>query len=263
MPVFFQRQLGYSAARAGIAPDVVIWPETSLPFFLGEDPARLQMVADAAGNKTEVIAGALRRTSRSGFNSLVHLDEKGGVLSVFDKHHLVPFGEYLPFEDFLSGFGLSGLADLIGGFDEGKGPRVLTSLKLPPFAPLICYEAIFPSYARVQSIRPDWLVHITNDAWFGSFSGPYQHLAQAQMRAIEQGLPLARSANTGISAMIDPAGRIVAQIDLNEADFLDVALPAPLRQTVYAKLGDFPFFSVAVILFLLCVLRVPPIDEKA
>lgn len=262
MPIFFQRQLGYSAARTGVVPDVVIWPETSLPFFLGEDADRLQMVADAAGPDTDVIAGGLRRNDRTGFNSLVHLDGKGGVLSVFDKHHLVPFGEYLPFAEVLSQIGLRGLADTIGGFSEGKGPRVLNSLNLPPYVPLICYEAIFPSYARSGLIRPDWLVHITNDAWFGSFSGPYQHLVQAQMRAIEQGLPVARAANTGISAMIDPVGKIVASLAINEANYLDVALPAPKERTLYSKLGDFPFFATVFLLLLMCLIKVRPNEIK-
>ena len=258
MPVFFQRQLGYSSARSGVPVDVVIWPETSLPFFLGEDGPRLQSVADAAGKSAEVIAGGLRRDERSVFNSLVHLDQNGGVLSLYDKHHLVPFGEYVPFGDVLERFGLRGIADMVGGFAEGSGPRVLNSLNLPPYLPMICYEAIFPSYANARSIRPDWIIHLTNDAWFGSFSGPYQHLVQARMRAIEQGLPVARTANTGVSAMIDPLGQVAASIPLNEANFLDVALPAPLSPTLYSRLGDIPFLGFVVFLGLVCLLRVTP-----
>ena len=130
-------------------------------------------------------------------------------MAVYDKHHLVPFGEYIPLAPALARLGLPALATLTRtGFSAGAGPRLVAAPGLPPFLPLICYEAIFPHGLRAPGGRPEWLVQVTNDAWFGRLSGPYQHLAQARVRAIEQGLPLARAANTGISAMIDPRGRV-------------------------------------------------------
>lgn len=254
---FFQRQLGYTGANTLPPPHVIIWPESSMPFFLGEDAEALQMVADAAGDNAEVIAGVLRREDGRAFNSLIHLDQRGGTVSVFDKHHLVPFGEYLPFHNLLSKIGLRMLTDVFdGGFSAGDGPRVIDSVALPAYQPLICYEAIFPRYSADTGTRPDWLVHITNDAWFGSFSGPFQHLAQTQMRAIEQGLPLARAANTGVTAMIDPYGQVIASLGLGRSNFVDVALPAPLPSTIYAKTGE--FFWLAVVLGLTLLLLLPP-----
>ena len=251
VPIFFNRALQYTGAYAERRPDMVIWPETALPFFLGRDPEALQRVADAAGPKTELVAGIRRFDDNGGYNSLVHLGERGGVRSVYDKHHLVPFGEYLPFQRVFSAVGLRAIADNIGGFSAGEGTRVLKSDRVPDFLPMICYEAIFPYHARAQS-RPDWLIHVTNDAWFGTFSGPYQHLVQAQMRSIEQGLPMARAANTGISAMIDPYGQIVAAIPLGRADYIDVALPKPLSKTIYAKTGEWPWLILVFGILALC-----------
>ncbi len=125
----------------------------------------------------------------------------------------------------------------------------------PPFLPLICYEAIFPQHASVEGERADWIVQITNDAWFGKFSGPYQHLAQARVRAIEQGLPLARSANTGVSAMVDPFGRVIESIPLGQMGVIDAALPAPLPETLYSRSGDWP---IAGILLLLMIFQLLP-----
>ncbi|MCK4860336.1 MAG: apolipoprotein N-acyltransferase, partial [Rhodobacteraceae bacterium] len=129
----------------------------------------------------------------------------------------------------------------------------------PPFLLLICYEAIFPQHASVDGARADWIVQVTNDAWFGKFSGPYQHLAQARVRAIEQGLPLARSANTGVSAMVDPFGRVIEAIPLGEMGVIDVSLPAPLPETFYSRSGDWP---IAGILLLLTLLQLLPVKRR-
>ena len=158
----------------------------------------------------------------------------------------MPFGEYIPFGDVAARFGLHGFAAQAGqGFSSGPGPELIDLGPLGTALPLICYEAVFPQHAR-NGTRPDMLIQITNDAWFGERSGPYQHLAQARMRAIEQGLPMIRAANTGISAIIDPYGRMVASIGLGEAGYADAALPAPLSPTLYASTGDWP---AAVLLF--------------
>ena len=189
-----------------------------------------------------------RRDARGVYNTLFAIDSGAGIAAAYDKVRLAPFGEYMPFNDFFSRFGISGLADVIGGgMQKGTetGPIALNGL--PPFLPLICYEAIFPQAASTQP-RPAWLLQITNDAWFGTFSGPYQHLAQARLRAIEQGLPLARAANTGVSAMIDARGHIRARTNLGEVAALDVRLPGALPPTLYSRTGDWP---VALVLSLL------------
>ncbi|MCP5085467.1 MAG: apolipoprotein N-acyltransferase [Rhodobacteraceae bacterium] len=239
VPVFFNRLLDQTKSPASHPIDVVVWPETSVPFLLGDNTVALQTIADAAGPKTQVLAGIRRREDARIYNSLVHLDEAGGILSVYDKHHLVPFGEYIPFAGVLSRFGLRGLAaEDGGGFSAGRGVRIITSESLPAFIPLICYEAIFPGLVQTSDGRPGWLLHITNDAWFGAAAGPFQHLIQVRARAIEQGLPVARSANTGVSAMVDPFGNVVERIALNQSGFLDVELPAALPPTLYSRWGE-------------------------
>ena len=181
------------------------------------------------------------------------LNQSGEVASQYDKHHLVPFGEFLPFPNLFERLGLQALAANAGRFSSGPGPQQIDIDGIPPFQPLICYEAIFPAEMLRGANRPSWLLHITNDAWFGKFSGPYQHLDQARMRAIEQGLPLARSANTGVSAMIDPFGRVVSALPLNQSGHIDVKLPAPLKPTNYSRFGDIPVLTGSALLILFLV----------
>lgn len=252
---FFQRHLDLSAN--GGSPDIVIWPEAAVPFLPDERPDLLQDISTAT-NGAEVILGARRRDeSGNWFNGLVLLDDDGVLIDNYDKHHLVPFGEYVPMQSVLSKTGLSELTGT--GWTAGEGPRVISQGDTPPFLPLICYEAIFPQYASVSGERPDWIVQITNDAWFGKFSGPYQHLVQARFRAIEQGLPLARSANTGVSAMVDPYGRVIGAISLGQMGVIDVALPAALPETPYARSGDWP---VAGVLLLLTLFQLLPYKRR-
>ena len=213
IPVFWQRKLDLTAAppgNDGARPALVVWPEVTLPYTLGARPDLTAQVAQA-GQGSPVIVGAQRFEGTRLLNSLMVVDRDGRVAAIYDKHHLVPFGEYVPGGQLAAWAGLDGLATTgLGGFSAGPGPRLLDlrDIGLGQVLPLICYEAIFPRHARFDGARPDWIVQITNDAWFGRFAGPQQHLAQARMRAIEQGLPLLRAANTGISAVIDPAGRI-------------------------------------------------------
>ena len=252
---FFQRHLDLSANDG--APDMVIWPEAAVP-FLPEDRADLLQDISFATNGAEVILGARRRDeSGNWYNRLVLLNSDGVLIDNYDKHHLVPFGEYVPLQSILSKIGLSALTGR--GWTAGEGPRVISSGDTPPFLPLICYEAIFPQHASVDGARADWIVQVTNDAWFGKFSGPYQHLAQARVRAIEQGLPLARSANTGVSAMVDPFGRVIEGIPLGEMGVIDVSLPAPLPETLYSRSGDWP---IAGILLLLTLLQLLPAKRR-
>jgi apolipoprotein N-acyltransferase len=246
----FHRRL-LDATRAPGAPDVVIWPETAVDFVLGRAPDLQAEVAAAPGPEGWLILG-IRRAEPTGegwrwFNSLAVLRPDGSAAAVYDKHHLVPFGEYIPFAAAVARLGLPGLDALAGaGFSDGPGPRVVAASGVPAFLPLICYEAIFPHGLRAPGGRPEWLVQVTNDAWFGEVAGPYQHLAQARLRAIEQGLPLARAANTGVSAMIDPRGRIVGEIGLGAEGYVDAALPAALPPTPYARFGDWPALAVVL-----------------
>ncbi|WP_116086767.1 apolipoprotein N-acyltransferase [Tropicimonas sp. IMCC34011] len=251
---FFQRSLELTAAAPpGPAPDLVLWPETSIPWLLEEAGAALQMIAEASGGRP-VALGVQRIEGAAYYNSLVVLDGQGGVTDLYDKHHLVPFGEYMPMASLAARVGLFGLAaGETGGYAFGPGPRLIDIPGAGRALPLICYEAIFPNDVAAAPSRPDWLMQVTNDAWFGQISGPYQHLAQARLRAVEQGLPLARAANTGVSAMIDPFGRVTGALGLGEAGFLDAALPAPLPPTPYARMGDWPV-RIALILSLTMLL---------
>jgi apolipoprotein N-acyltransferase len=165
------------------------------------------------------------------------VDSAGQVLDSYDKIHLVPFGEYLPFQEFLESLGIMQMTGVRGGFTEGTGPRLLDVPGAPSVRPLICYEIIFPDEIAGDGPRPGWLLNVTNDAWFGTSAGPYQHFHQAQIRAVEQGLPVVRAANTGISAVIDPWGRVLAEIGLGERGLIDAGMPKVGPRTTYVSLG--------------------------
>src|SRR4029079_3210505 len=172
------------------------------------------------------------------FNSVEVLGDDGAILSAYDKVDLVPFGEFLPFQDFLESLGLSQLTELPGGFSAGTRRRTLNLAAAPPVGPLICYEIIFPGAAVEADNRPGWLLNLTNDAWFGDTPGPRQHLAEARLRAVEEGLPLVGAANSGISAIVDANGRIVKSLSLGRSGIIDGALPASLPPPPYARWGD-------------------------
>ncbi|WP_319824496.1 apolipoprotein N-acyltransferase [Thalassovita sp.] len=250
IPVFFRRQVDFTAAGE-VRPDLVVWPETALPVLLDDAERGFQIIAEAAQG-VPVVLGIERLEDGALYNSAVRLRPDGAPGQVYDKHHLVPFGEYIPLGGWLSGLGLQGLAAKDGnGFAAGPGPALMDlGGGIGKALLLICYEAVFPGDVGGTPERPALLLQLTNDAWFGTFSGPYQHLAQARLRAIEQGLPLARAANTGVSAMIDPWGRITAQIPLGQAGWVDAALSAPLRPTLYARTGDLPVALLAVAMLL-------------
>jgi len=243
IPLFYQRQLTLSA-RIG-RPDVVIWPEAAIAYLPDEQPFVRTQITTAA--QAPVILGARRRDESGFYNALFLLNKDSSIADVYDKYHLVPFGEYMPLQGLAKKLGLRGLAAQMGeGNTAGSGPALLEAEGVPPFLPLICYEAIFPQ--GVSGPRPAWLVQITNDAWFGEASGPYQHLAQARVRAIEQGLPLARAANTGISAMVDPLGRITASLPLGVDGYIDAPLAKPLPPTLLARWGQWPIIGFIVLL---------------
>jgi apolipoprotein N-acyltransferase len=238
--LFLDRQLDFTAALP--RPDLVIWPETAVPYLLERTPELGPLVAKAAGGAT-VVLGIQRSDGLRGWNSLAVFAPDGRVAAVYDKHHLVPFGEYIPLGDLASEwFGITAFAARDGNaYSAGPGPSLIDlGAGLGRVLPLICYEAVFPQDLRGLPARPDWLLQATNDAWFGTLTGPYQHLAQARLRAIEQGLPLLRAANTGVSAVIDARGRLRAELSLGQAGYIDSALPGVMPAPPYARLGEAP-----------------------
>ena len=238
IPMFFQRQM--AATEAEPQPDLVLWSETALPMMLDNADEAFSIMSEAAGD-VPLVVGLQREEGGRYYNSAAVLGPGGAVQDVYDKHHLVPFGEYMPAAWLFRHINVSGLAARAeGGYSAGPGPRLLDLGALGQALPLICYEAVFPQDVNGAPARPDVLVNLTNDAWFGTWSGPYQHLAQARMRAIEQGLPMLRAANTGISAVIDPGGRVLAELPLGEAGHIDHALPLPAERTFYSHTGDLP-----------------------
>jgi apolipoprotein N-acyltransferase len=228
-------------AAFGTSASYVIWPETAAPFFLGLDAVARSRIAAVTPPGGMVITGAPRATPsdkrpRRIWNSIAALDHQGVILETYDKFHLVPFGEYVPMRSVLP------LEKITQGgldFSAGPGPRTLHLPGLPPFSPLICYEVIFPGNVTDAEDPPQWILNVTNDGWFGLSSGPYQHFASARLRAVEEGLPLVRAANTGISAVVDPYGRVVASLGLGRTGVIDSPLPQALSGgTIYSRFGD-------------------------
>jgi apolipoprotein N-acyltransferase len=242
--------------------NILIWPESAFPFFLTREADAMAQIADLLPKGTVLITGAVRapnlppgvRITRA-YNSIYVIDHDGSVLSVYDKLHLVPFGEYLPYQNWMEKLGFVQLTKVQGGFIPGTRRRTLEIPNAPRVLPLICYEAIFPGNIVSRDDRPGWIVNLTNDGWFGISTGPYQHLQQTRMRAIEQGLPVVRAANTGISAVIDPLGRIVARLGLGLEGVLDSGLPSAIPPTVYARVGDIPAAIMVSVAFIFVIRR--------
>jgi apolipoprotein N-acyltransferase len=235
----FERQLAMTAVQP--VADLTIWPETAVPYLLDRDPQVGEMISQAAQGKT-VIVGMQRVDGAQGWNTLAVI-EGGVVTQSYDKWHLVPFGEYIPFGDLAyQWFGLRAFASQVGnGYSAGTGPAVLNLGAMGKILPLICYEAVFPQDVRAAPERADWILQITNDAWFGTLTGPWQHMAQARLRAIEQGLPLVRVANTGITGIVDAKGRVTQELAFGVAAYLDVSgVPGALPATPYARFGEVP-----------------------
>lgn len=214
---------------------VVVMPETALTYHELQTEQAMESLHGRLSGYSEkniyVLSGALLRDDAGYHNSLIVLNKDLNFLESFDKFHLVPFGEYIPFQNYIP---LETITQF-SGFVEGAGPRTLTHPNLPPFSPLVCYEVIFPGKVS-GAPRPEWLVNVTNDAWYGISPGPYQHLAQAQYRAIEEGLAMVRVAQTGISAIFDPYGRVTAVSGLNGQANIEAPLPSPAPSTIYEKI---------------------------
>ena len=242
--------------------NILIWPESAFPFFLTREADAMAQISALLPKGTVLVTGSVRapdvpqgaRITRA-YNAIYVIDHDGNVLSVYDKLHLVPFGEFLPFQDWMEKLGFEQLTKIQGGFIPGTRRRNMDIPSAPRMLPLICYEAIFPGDVVDRSDRPGWIVNLTNDGWFGISTGPYQHLQQARLRAIEQGLPLVRAANTGISAVIDPLGRIVARLGLGIEGVLDSSLPAAIAPTFYARAGDVPVIIMLAAAWLVVIRR--------
>lgn len=237
-----------SPEHSGLADvTLLVWPESAFPFILTEDPASLAAIGGALPANTTLVTGAARVgiVTRAGkeypayFNSMLAIARGGIILDTYDKVHLVPFGEYLPFESAFMHLGLHHFVHIPGGFAPGAAHRLMYLPGLPPVMALICYEAIFPEEALPPNLppgtEPGLIINVTNDAWFGRTAGPYQHMAQARLLAIEQGLPMLRDANTGISAIIDPYGRVLHQLGLEQEGVIDSTLPRKIAPPPFAR----------------------------
>ena len=235
----------------------LIWPEAAPPFLLQREPDAIDQIAGLTARGLTLITGGervvfTRDNDIRFYNSLFIFGRKGRVVGVYDKFHLVPFGEYVPFAALLNRVGVTKLTRGEAGFSPGVGPETFALPGAPSVGPLICYEVLFPG-AVVGATRPGWFVNVTDDSWFGPSTGPYQHLLTARVRAIEEGIPVVRAANTGISAVIDPLGRTMATLPLNEMGALDAPLPAAVAPTPYARFGDAGFWLLLVVLGLVGV----------
>jgi apolipoprotein N-acyltransferase len=223
----------------------VLWPETATLFALAGEPAFRRELAQLVPAGGYLITGSPRierEPALVAWNSLHALDAAGEIRATFDKFHLVPFGEYVPLRGILP---VDKIAPGPIDFSAGPGLRTIRLPGLPPFSPLICYEVIFPGAAVDRADRPDWILNVTNDGWFGRSAGPHQHFAAARFRAIEEGLPLVRVANGGISAIVDAHGTVRASLALGARTHLDGVLPPPLPPTPYARLGDGALLALA------------------
>lgn len=240
-----------AAALQQSGPGVVIWPETAVQYDVAGDGATRFRLARLLGPADILILGAVGQEFAAdgkwvgSRNSLVAVNAAGEITAAYDKVRLVPFGEYLPAAGLLAKLGLTSVANRTARFIPGKRPATIAP-GTPPFSPLICYEIIYPGRVVAPGRRPAWMLNISNDAWFGNSSGPHQHLAQARLRAVEEGLPVVRSTPTGISAVIDHYGRTLARTVLGERAVLTAGVPDPARPTLYSRLGDWSFLALLV-----------------
>ncbi len=244
------------------APDLIVWPEASTTMNLEDDKEFLAEVTNVIPYSSYLILGGIRyegwMLNTKVYNSVEFISSDGVLQRMhYDKTHLVPFGEYVPFRNLLPG--VDKLAQGIGDFNIGTGAKTLKLPNAGAFSPLICYEVIFPDQVvdRTSMTRPEWILNVTNDAWFGTSTGPYQHLDAVRMRAIEEGLPVIRSANTGISAVVDGLGRILQSAALNQDAILDTRLPAKLEEpTYFSQYGNFlPFIVCLSVAFISLLLK--------
>lgn len=256
----FQRYLDLSVSEVDgkKLSDVshLIWPESAFPFLLTERRDALSAIAAMLPDGTGLITGAARRESLEGsdrpelvFNSVYVIDHEGLIVSAADKVHLVPFGEYLPLQGFAEDMGLQQITQVEGGFSAGNSRRLLSTGVGPSFLPLICYEIIFSGDINSEQGRAGWILNLTNDAWFGMTPGPYQHVRQAIVRGVEEGLPVVRVANNGISGVYTALGEPVAQLELGDRGVVDASLPAALEATIFSRNGTVIFWIILASFF--------------
>jgi apolipoprotein N-acyltransferase len=244
----FRLLLALSASPGADKITDLVWPEAAAPPLLPGFAEQWRAITTVIPQRGLLLTGAERAEQRQGqpphfWNSLVALGAQGDIVATYDKAHLVPFGEYVPLRSILP---IDKIVPSIGDFSVGPGPRTLDLRGLPPVSPLICYEVIFPGAVIDGAARPAWLLNVTNDAWYGVSSGPFQHVAIARVRAVEEGLPLVRAANNGISAVIDPYGRLLRHLDLDAIGVLDSTLPRAAAPTLYERAGDAVFLGLAL-----------------
>lgn len=231
----------------------VIWPESAVPFLVDRNESERLRMMGAVRQGSTLIAGGLRGVNakkRELANSIFILNDLADIMGYYDKAHLVPFGEFMPFRNIIP---IDKIVPIGGDFSRGTGLRTMMIPKAPPASLLVCYEIIFSSHVALKDKRPSWIVNVSNDAWYGLSAGPYQHFDMAKMRAVEEGLPVARATNNGISAVIDPYGRVVASLDLGEEGVVDSGLPRSIPATFYAKTGVWPILILAGVLILFSI----------
>jgi len=261
-----RRYLSLSArpGKDGAAPTHIIWPESAFPFLLHRDPGSLAQIAALLEPGSVLVTGAARmdaplpgEAAGKFYNAIQVVDDKGTILGSYDKVHLVPFGEYVPklLDAAIKAVGLRQFVHIPGGFEPSENRRTLSIPGLPPVAATICYEAIFPGEILSEGPRPDLILNVTNDGWFGQTTGPYQHFAQARLRAVEEGLPLVRAANTGISAVVDSFGRTVDNLPLGVDGIIDTYLPVAMPATVYSRWGRFSLTATLAICLMILIVR--------
>ena len=226
----------------------VIWPESAVPYLLEINTSERLRLMGAVRQNATLITGALRiinQEKKQLANSIFIIDDMANITGYADKSHLVPFGEYVPLRGLLP---FDKIVPIQSDFIAGEGPTTRHIPKAPPASMLVCYEIIFPhAVVSYQPQRPDWIINVTNDGWYGNSAGPYQHLGMAQLRAVEEGLPVVRVANTGISAIISPYGELLKTLDLNQQGVLDTPLPRAINKTIYATLGNIPLLVLCLI----------------
>jgi len=230
----------------------LVWPESVFPFFLSAYPPALARIARMLPEGTMLLTGAPREgwdldqgaaaQGAAAYNAILAIDSDGEIVGSYDKSHLVPFGEYLPFADFFARFGIRQFVPGTNGWAAGTGRRLVDTGGTPPFIAMICYEAIFPGDLGADPAAAEFILNVTNDAWFDGSIGPAQHAHHARLRAVESGLPLVRAANSGVTMLVDPLGRVTARLAEREMAVLDVVPTEKLPDTVFNRVGHWPFF---------------------
>jgi apolipoprotein N-acyltransferase len=259
----FEEHLALTQAASeagGKRPNYIVWPETSIPFILTQNPDALTRIADVLEDGQILIAGAVRTESDSAgqapryYNSIYVIDSQGQIIGASDKVHLVPFGEYLPYESLWDRVGLTAIAaNMPGGYSAAPTHQMLTMPDGMRLLPLICYEIIFPDETRALESQVDAIVNLTNDGWFGYTPGPWQHFFQARLRAVETGLPVIRNSNSGISAVIDANGQVLSGLDFQSKGYIDVSLPRKIAPLLNGDARDTYFWLLEAFIVLIAL----------